>query len=144
MDGNWLQLGFSNVYYSTARSMARFGLLNLNEGSWNGNPILGNSGYFSAMTNTSQDLNKAYGYLWWLNGKESFRVPASEVQFPGKLIPNAPDDLIAGLGKDDQKLYVIPSKGLVIVRMGDDAAETLLGPSSFDNELWEKINAVIN
>ncbi len=144
MDGNWLQLGFSNVYYSTARSMARFGLLNLNEGSWDGNPILGNSAYFSAMTNTSQDLNKAYGYLWWLNGKESFRVPASEVQFPGKLIPNAPDDLIAGLGKDDQKLYVIPSKGLVIVRMGDDAGETLLGPSSFDNELWEKINAVIN
>ncbi len=144
MDGTWLKLGFANVYYSTARSMARFGLLNLNEGNWDGTPILSDTNYFNAMTTTSQDMNKAYGYLWWLNGKDSFRAPASELQFPGKLIPNAPDDLIAGLGKDDQKLYVIPSKGLVIVRMGDDTGEALLGPSSFDNELWEKINLLIN
>ena len=96
------------------------------------------------MVSTSQNLNKAYGYLWWLNGKESFRIPLSTEEFPGVLIPNAPNDLIAGLGLNDQKLYVVPSQNLVIIRMGDDAGDAQAGPSSFDNLLWEKINAVIN
>ncbi|MGB5818102.1 MAG: serine hydrolase domain-containing protein [Saonia sp.] len=144
MDGAWISFGFATIYYSTARSMARFGLLNLNKGSWEDNPILTDSAYFDKMTTTSQDMNKAYGYLWWLNGKDSFRVPGSELQFPGKLIQTAPNDLIAGLGKDDQKLYVVPSEGLVVVRMGDNAGETLLGPSSFDTDLWQKINDLID
>lgn len=144
MQGEWKRLGFAKPYFSNARSMARFGLLNLNKGSWDNVPILKDLNYFEAMTNTSQDLNKSYGYLWWLNGKESFRLPALTKEFRGKLIPNAPDDLIAGLGKNDQKLYVIPSKNLVVVRMGEKAQKPRLGPSSFDNELWELINKVIN
>lgn len=144
MQGAWLPIGYFKLYYSTARSMARFGLLNLNKGVWNGTAVLNDSDYFEAMTNTSQNLNKAYGYLWWLNGKESYRGPGLTLEFQGKLIPNAPDDLIAGLGKDDQKLYIVPSKKLVIVRMGDDAGEALLGPSGFDNDLWGEINKLIN
>ncbi len=139
MDGSWIRLGYANVYFSTARSMARFGLLSLNEGAWEDQQILEDNDFFFEMTNTSQEMNEAYGYLWWLNGKESYRLPASEMEFPGKLIPSAPDDLIAGLGKDDQKLYVVPSEGLVIVRMGDSAGEAFAGPSSFDTELWKKI-----
>lgn len=144
MQGAWIHFGYFKLYYSTARSMARFGLLNLNKGVWNGSDILKDNNYFEAMTNTSQNLNKAYGYLWWLNGKDSFRSPGLTLEFQGKLIPNAPDDLIAGLGKDDQKLYIVPSKNLVIVRMGDDAGEALLGPSSFDNDLWGEINKLID
>ncbi len=144
MDGAWVQLGYARVFYSTARSMARFGLLNLNKGTWEDQPILTEASFFTEMTTSSQDLNKAYGYLWWLNGKDSFKAPGLELTFPGMLIPNAPNDLIAGLGKNDQKLHIVPSEGLVLVRMGDDAGESLLGPSSFDNELWEKINALIN
>ncbi len=144
MDGAWVQLGYARGYFSTARSMARFGILNLNKGKWEENQILTDATFFNEMTTTSQDLNTAYGYLWWLNGKESFKSPGTELTFPGSLIPNAPNDLIAGLGKNDQKLHIVPSKGLVLVRMGDAAGESLLGPSSFDNELWEKINALIN
>ncbi|MDH7444396.1 serine hydrolase domain-containing protein [Aquimarina sp. 2201CG14-23] len=144
MNGAWVRLGYANIYYSTARSMARFGLLNLHKGTWNTTAILTDENYFTEMTTTSQDLNKSYGYLWWLNGKSSFRTPALETEFSGELIPDAPDDLIAGLGKNDQKLYVVPSQNLVIVRMGDDAGQTLLGPSGFDNELWIKINKLIN
>ncbi|MBQ4820301.1 serine hydrolase domain-containing protein [Aquimarina sp. MMG016] len=144
MQGSWVSFGYLNIYYSTARSMARFGLLNLNKGTWEKEDILTDQIYFNDMINTSQDLNLSYGYLWWLNGKNSFRAPSLETEFAGELIPNAPDDLIAGLGANDQKLYVVPSQNLVIVRMGDDSGETLLGPSSFDNELWEKINLLIN
>ena len=142
MNGAWIDLGFNRVYFSTARSMARFGLLHLNEGNWDGTPLISSS-YFNEMITSSQSLNPAYGYLWWLNGKDSYRLPSSTTQFSGSLIPNAPDDLIAGLGANDQKLYIIPSKNLVIIRMGDSSGMEVLGPSGFDNELWEKINAVI-
>ena len=145
MDGFWLSTNdLNNVYFSTARSMARFGLLNLNNGIWEGETILGDENYKNQMKNTSQDLNQAYGYLWWLNGKQSYMGPGSQIVFDGTLIPNAPEDTYAGLGKNDQKLYLVPSQGLVVIRMGEDAGENLLGPSSFDNALWEKLNQLID
>lgn len=144
MQGSWIPFGYFKLYYSNARSMARFGLLNLNKGVWDDTDILNDKEFFNDMINTSQNLNKAYGYLWWLNGKDSFRGPGLTLEFQGKLIPNAPNDLFAGLGKNDQKMYVVPSRKLVIIRMGDDAGEALLGPSSFDNELWREINKLIN
>lgn len=144
MSGTWLSSnGDNNVYWSTARSMARFGLLNLNNGIWEDTVILGNEEFLSNMKDTSQDLNKSYGYLWWLNGKESAMAPQSQIVFPTQLISNAPSDLYAGLGKNDQKLYVIPSENMVVVRMGQDTGDAALGPSSFDTELWEAINQVI-
>lgn len=145
MDGFWLPTNdTNNVFFSTARSMARFGLLNLNNGVWNEETILGDTDYLSAMKNTSQNINNAYGYLWWLNGKSTYRSPGLQLEFNGELIPNAPSDMYAGLGRNDQKLYVVPSQGLVIVRMGEDTGENLLGPSGFDNELWGMLNGLIN
>jgi len=144
MNGLWVSTnGANNVYFSNARSMARFGLLNLNNGTWDNELILEDINFISQMKNTSQNLNKSYGYLWWLNGKESYMAPVLQATFNGELIPNAPEDTYSGLGKNDQKLYVVPSKGLVVVRMGEDTGESLLGPSSFDNDLWEKINDLI-
>lgn len=144
MDGHWISIGYNRPFRSTARSMARFGLLIQNRGIWKNEDLLGNLNYFDAMINSSQNLNPAYGYLWWLNGKQSYRLPSSTDSFNGKLIPNAPDDLIAGLGANDQKLYVVPSQDLVIVRMGGATGTETLGPSGFDNQLWAYINAVIN
>lgn len=143
MNGTWLQVGNVRPYFSTARSMARFGLLNLNRGTWQDDELL-SAGDFIEMTSTSQQINLAYGYLWWLNGKDNFRLPGSTNTYQGSLIPNAPNDLIAGLGANDQKLHIVPSEKLVIVRMGDDAGMGLAGPSSFDSMLWEKLNAILN
>jgi len=52
--------------------------------------------------------------------------------------------MYAALGKNDQKIYIVPSKKLVVVRMGEAADEANFALSTFDNELWEKINAVTN
>lgn len=142
MNGTWIPIGNAVVYFSTPRSMARFGLLNLNQGVWDETPILNDINYYNQMTTSSQDLNEAYGYLWWLNGKETIMVPGSEMVFYLEMIPSAPDDLIAGLGLNDQKVYVLLSEGLVVIRMGDDTGEVLLGPSSFDDLLWGKIVAL--
>jgi len=143
MTGNWSTALGLNIYNSNTRDMARFGLLMQNKGSWNGTSIVSET-YFNEMTGTSQDLNKSYGYLWWLNGKESHMGTTSQEVVQGQLIPNAPSDLIAALGAQDQKIYVIPSKNMVVVRCGESAGDEQLGLSSFDNELWERINAVID
>lgn len=145
MNGVWINSGTSgdlSVYWSTARSMARFGLLQLNKGKWQNTQVL-NENYFNQATNTSQNINVAYGYLWWLNGKSSYHLPQSQVQFSGSLIPNAPNDMFMALGKNDQKIYVIPSEKMVIVRMGNAADSSNFALSDFDTTLWEKINAVI-
>ncbi|CAN5397254.1 serine hydrolase [soil metagenome] len=136
MFGFWLD----SVYYSRTRDMARFGLMILNEGVWNQDTLLHDSTYFHDMVNTSQNLNNSYGYLWWLNGKGSYMVPGFQLVFPTDLIPNAPDDMIAALGKNDQKIYVIPSQNRVIVRMGNTSGSPVLAVSSFDNQLWAKLD----
>jgi CubicO group peptidase (beta-lactamase class C family) len=140
MYGLWLWSGNDHVYFSTARAMARFGLLNLNHGIWNSDTLLHDQTYIDAMTNSSQPLNLSYGYLWWLNGKGSYMLPQSQLVFNTDLIPNAPDDLYAALGKNDQKIYVVPSQGLVVVRIGNSADQSLYALSSFDNQLWEYIS----
>ncbi len=139
MDGFWLD----QIYYSKARGMARFGLLNLNKGIWANDTIMKDSLYFKNMTNSSQSLNKAYGYLWWLNGKTDFMTPGSQIVFPGVLMPNAPTDMFAALGKNDQKIYVVPSQKLVVIRQGNTAGGFNLAASAFDNVLWDYINKLV-
>lgn len=142
MSGRWTNLNNLSVYWSNTRSMARFGLLIAKNGTWENNQIISKN-FITTATSTSQNLNKSYGYLWWLNGKSSYRLPNSQIEFNGKLIPNAPDDMFCALGKNDQKIYIIPSRELVIIRMGEAADSSNFALSSFDNDLWEKINAVI-
>ncbi|MEY8868221.1 serine hydrolase domain-containing protein [Meridianimaribacter flavus] len=143
MNGFWTNLNSLSVYWSDTRSMARFGLMIYANGKWEDQQIVSEN-YITESTNTSQDINKAYGYLWWLNGKTSYHLPQSQLEFSGELVPNAPSDMVAGLGLNDQKVYVVPSKKLVIIRMGNEADEANFALSSFDNDLWEKINAVTN
>lgn len=141
MDGQFIITGENNVYYSTARSMARFGLLLLNKGKWEKNQIIPEQ-YFTAMTNTSQNLNLSYGYLTWLNGKASSMAPGLQTVFNGMIAPNAPVDMFAAMGKNGQIISVVPSKGLVVVRIGD-VPDSSAVPFNFQNDLWLKINAIV-
>lgn len=143
MTGSWVPLGDLSIYASNTRSMARFGLLIYAKGKWENTQIVSEA-FLNEATNTSQNINEAYGYLWWLNGKSSYHLPQTQLEFPGTLIPNAPSDMYAALGKNDQKIYIVPSKKLVIVRMGEVADGENFALSNFDNELWGKINAVID
>ena len=141
MNGAYIKTGDNTVYYSNPRSMARFGLLLLAKGTWNGTPILADSVYVDQMINTSQPINPSYGYLTWLNGKARFMVPQSQFVFPGSLNPDAPDDMFAAMGKNGQVINVVPSEGLVWIRMGNPpSSETGLIPPVFNNEIWKYIN----
>lgn len=143
MTGAWIASDDFNVYWSTTRSTARFGLLSLNKGKWE-NEIIIPEAFMTEAISPSQNINNAYGYLWWLNGKANYRLPQTQLQFPGSLIPNAPTDMVCGLGKNDQKIYVIPSKKMVVIRLGEVADGENFALSDFDNQLWEKISAVID
>ena len=137
--GSWVTVDFNNVYFSNVRSMARFGLLIQGNGAWNGTQLI-NSTYFNEMVNTSQNLNKSYGYLWWLNGKPNYMLPTTQLIFPGSYAVNAPSDMIAGLGRDGQIVSISQSSGLVFVRMGEAPSSTSSVPTLFCNQIWQKIN----
>ena len=102
--------------------------------------------FFTKSISSSQNLNPSYGYLWWLNGKAKYMIPGTQEVFPGSLVPNAPSDMYAAMGAADQRIYVIPSERMVVVRMGNasDPDNPNFAVSGFDYELWEKLNAVIN
>lgn len=141
----WDKIGMStsfwlnDVMYCTTREAARFGSLILRKGEWNGTSLFTDQTYYTSMINTSQNYNLSYGYLWWLNGKSSSMAPGSTLVYPVSLAPAAPVDMFMALGKDDKKIYVIPSLDVVVVRLGDNAGSSVLGPSSFDNDLWSKL-----
>ena len=136
------------VLRCSARDMVRFGHLILNRGRWNGQAILGDESYFMAALNTAAPNNPSYGYLWWLNGKGSYRIPGPYLlpAVPGALIPSAPSDLIAALGKGDKKIYVIPSLDLVIARHGEEADVASGNPlalSTFDEQWWQRLRLAL-
>jgi CubicO group peptidase (beta-lactamase class C family) len=141
MKGFWQKTGFNNVFYSDARSFARFGLLLLAEGNWDGNRVWSGD-FFNELSKSSQNLNRSYGYLTWLNGQSSYMIPQSQILFPGMLVPNAPADMYQAMGKNGQFLMIVPSQGLVIVRMGGSGENSLV-PFLLIRDIWDRLKPVI-
>lgn len=130
-------------YRSCLRDMAKFGLLILRHGKWEDRQLI-SARFVKESTSTSQKLNEAYGYLWWLNGKASFKLAGGR-SGQGMLWPDCPPDAFGALGAQDKKIYVAPSLDLVIARHGGAAGvartpgEEGGGRTSFDNELLGRI-----
>lgn len=141
MRGLWLPIGYDNVFFSDARSMARFGLLAQHEFVWDNTPLLQDTLLRQQLTQTSQDLNLSYGYLWWLNGQASFMLPTLPFVFPGFLFPAAPADMFAALGKNGQILSVSRQEGLVVVRMGNQPDGNPV-PTQLCNSIWERLGTL--
>jgi hypothetical protein len=98
--------------------------------------------YFNEMVNTSQSLNQAYGYLWWLNGKPSFMVPNLQTIFPGFMSPNTPVDMISAIGAGGQFLNIVPSQNLVWLRMGDEPGNYLV-LFLLNDQIWQYVNDLV-
>jgi CubicO group peptidase (beta-lactamase class C family) len=128
-----------HVAFSLPRVMLRFGLLVQNRGIWENDTVF-NSSYFTDWTQPSQTLNPGYGYLWWLNGSSTHRLPGFNISFPGPIVPNAPADAYMAAGLNEQRLYLVPSKGWAIVRMGEATGAPTAAISSFDDQLWAHLN----
>lgn len=123
---NWLRCDDGNVQVAggalmTARDWATFGELIRHEGLFKGKSLLNPTILRELFI--AQKANPAYGLTWWLKAD----VPAlknvqaamlrSEAAF--LLQPNAvPDDMFMAAGLGKQRLYIIPSLGLTVVRFG--------------------------
>ena len=113
-------------FATTARDLARFGLLMVANGYWDGQDVLEDKKYIEQATSPSQQLNPSYGYLWWLNGGP-FVARGTAGKKPGRLLPTAPKDMYAAQGKLGRRLYVLPSQQLVITRLGDQSSNNFGG-----------------
>jgi CubicO group peptidase (beta-lactamase class C family) len=103
----------SSYSYATARDFARFGLLYFYGGSWNGGQLLPEGWTKAATSPAPGDPNGRYGYQFWLNG--------TDPEHPGRRkFPDAPADLFYAKGFGGQGVYIIPSRKLVIVRLGQN------------------------
>jgi CubicO group peptidase (beta-lactamase class C family) len=111
------------------RDVAAFGQIVLDGGrAADGKRIVSEAGLKAMFVRSA--TNPAYGRLWWLNGSE-YTVRAAGKRAEGPLIAAAPADLVAALGALDRKLYVVPSRKLIVVRMGQATPDR-----DFDQQLW--------
>src|SRR5690606_7524948 len=99
--------------------------------------------YFEEMISTSQNLNASYGYLWWLNGHKPTMFPGIPLPFNRWVTPNAPDEMIAAMGKNGQLLNLIPSKNLLMVRMGDASDDGQVG-LQIQEDIWNLLNEILD
>ena len=104
----------SSYGFATPRDWARFGLLYLNDGIWQGERILPEGWVAYTTTPTPKAPKGEYGAFFWLN--------AGAPNDPGnRLWPHAPRDAYAAQGFQEQKVIVIPSRKAVLVRFGATA-----------------------
>lgn len=103
--------------YATARDFARFGLLYLRGGVWNGQRLLP-EGWVDFARSYGPD-GDVYGAGWWLTPSHGRGTPVR-----GLLTDNRLADGYSAQGHEGQLILVVPSKDLVIVRLGRFDADT--------------------
>ena len=96
----------SSQVWTTARDLARLGLLHLADGVWNGERILppGWTAYVRSHGPAQPASGFGYGATWWTFPRDS----------------GLPADAIVAQGNRGQYVVVIPSRDMVIVRRGFD------------------------
>jgi CubicO group peptidase (beta-lactamase class C family) len=99
--GNFLISGYD---YGTARNWARLGMLYLNDGIWNGERLLPAGFAKFVATPAPAWADSAYGGMVWVNARGAW--------------PNLPRDAFAFRGAGGQETVIVPSRQMVIVRMG--------------------------
>jgi len=93
----------SSYGWATTRDWAKFGLLYLHQGNWNGEQLFDTS-WVNYITTPTKHSDGVYGAHFWLNAEGKF--------------PDVPRDLFSANGYQGQHVFIIPSKNLVVVRTG--------------------------
>jgi CubicO group peptidase (beta-lactamase class C family) len=103
--GNYM---LSSQVWTTARDLARFGRLYLNDGVADGERILpeGWRDYVSRPSGPQPTGEQGYGATFWLFNRS----------------PGIPADAISANGNRGQYVIIVPSRNIVIVRRGEDPA----------------------
>jgi CubicO group peptidase (beta-lactamase class C family) len=119
----------SSFMYATARDWARFGLLYLNDGLWEGERILPEGWATYSSTPTPSAPRNEYGALFWTIGQTRGEADAARI----------PADAYSALGYEAQNVTIIPSRNLVMVRLGLSQPEDAWNLESFIVNLLKAI-----
>lgn len=108
---------------TTTRDIARMGQLVLNGGvTTEGARVISRQQLDALFVRTR--TNPSYGRLWWLNGgPETVGVGLHSPRRAGQFVPAAPTDMVAATGALDRKLFIVPSRKLIVVRTGQAAPD---------------------
>jgi len=93
----------SSYAWATTRDWAKFGLLYLHEGNWNGTQIFSKN-WVDYVTTPTNGSNGTYGAQFWLNAEKQFK--------------DVPKSMYFADGYQGQRVYVLPEQDLVVVRFG--------------------------
>jgi CubicO group peptidase (beta-lactamase class C family) len=132
--GAFADVGNPTGLVTTPRDIARMGQLVLDGGkSANGKQVVSKTQLDALFKPTV--TNPSYGHLWWLNSSSYWLGAAAAIpRTEGRMIPAAPSDLVAAQGAQDRKLYVVPSRKLIVVRTGQAAPDR-----DFNEQLWLRL-----
>lgn len=114
----------------TARDWAQFGELIRLQGQWNGQEVIPAALFPELFAGTTQ--NPAYGLTWWMGRSMDTRLRLSIRQFQTASdllngLAQLPPDIVMAAGAGGQRLYVIPSLKLVVVRQAPVMGQGLRG-----------------
>ena len=130
MDASGTYVG-SSFMYATARDWARFGLLYLQDGIWQGERILPEGWVKYSTTPTPRAPKGRYGAHFWLNRGDSENPE-------DRPFPQLPTDLFLAWGFQEQQTVILPSHKLVVVRLGM-THQGLWGLESFVTDVLKAI-----
>ena len=100
-----------SLVWASARDFAKFGYLYLRDGIWEGERLLPEGWVDFSRSDPEATEAKVYGAGWWL-------VPEGEARFPDQAPTTPPYDAFSAQGHEGQTIWVVPSRDLVIVRLG--------------------------
>ena len=122
----------SSYGIATPRDWARFGLLYLQDGVWKGERILPEGWVAYSATPTAKAPRGEYGAFFWLNAG----APDNPAD---RLWPNAPRDAFAAQGFQEQKVIVIPSRKVVLIRFGATSQRDTWDTDRFITDVLEAL-----
>jgi CubicO group peptidase (beta-lactamase class C family) len=100
LSGNYVA---SSYAWATARDWAKFGLLYLHNGSWNGEQLF-TKDWVTYITTPTPGSNGTYGAQFWLNSQQQLK--------------DVPKNMYFADGYQGQRVYVLPDQDVVVVRFG--------------------------
>jgi len=122
----------SSFMLATARDWARFGQFYLQDGVWDGQRLLPETWVRYCTTPTPQSPDGIYGAHWWLGLRPELGGETASAR-------RLPRDAFFAVGHEAQTLTVIPSRRLVLVRLGLSISIDAWNHASFLSDLLDAL-----
>ena len=141
--GAWITTDGLFNYNTDLRGAARTALLWMANGDWDGQSIIEDKGFIQSAITADGNPNPSYGYNFWLNGQSNFSLPESpNNSVSGTFNPNGFDETYSAIGTSGLFIDILPSQGIVVVRLGRDLRGDTQVSLDLYRDYWEQLSAL--